>query len=192
MLIQNKDFCPINILDDPYCLDFIYINENQRGKGHGRRLTNLILNQFQVVIHALDSSLGFFEHISKDLGLEKINMSWSVCHSFISSNLKINRLPIVNSCIGGCGLKFSGYKIYACLERSTRFVIENTDKELIKLNNSLRSKLKKEYQPTVTTLSTEDQFLEMLNSNADRDFKKSVITDALWGEKFLKNTTIMR
>ena len=36
-LIQYKDFCPINILDDPYCLDFIYINNNQRGKGHGRR-----------------------------------------------------------------------------------------------------------------------------------------------------------
>ena len=116
VLIQNKDFCPINILYDPYCLDFIYINENQRSKGHGRRLTNLILNQFQVVIHALDSSLGFFEHISKDLSLEKINMSWSVSHSFISSNLKINRLPIVKSCIGGCGLQFLGYKRYACPE----------------------------------------------------------------------------
>ena len=32
-LFQYKDFCPINILDDPYCLDFIYINENQIGKG---------------------------------------------------------------------------------------------------------------------------------------------------------------
>ena len=31
-LIQYKDFCPINILDDPYCLDFIYINENQEVK----------------------------------------------------------------------------------------------------------------------------------------------------------------
>ena len=37
-LIQYNDFCPINIQDDPYCLDLIYINENQRGKGHGRRL----------------------------------------------------------------------------------------------------------------------------------------------------------
>ena len=28
-LIQYNDFCPVNIQDDPYCLDFIYINENQ-------------------------------------------------------------------------------------------------------------------------------------------------------------------
>ena len=33
-IIRYKDFCPINIQDDPHCLDFIYINENQRGKGH--------------------------------------------------------------------------------------------------------------------------------------------------------------
>ena len=72
-----------------------------------------------------------------------------------------------------------------------RFVIENTDKELINLNDSLRSKLK-EYQPTVINLVTQEQFFEMLNSNADPDFKKFIITDALWGEKFLKNTTIMR
>ena len=39
---------------------------------------------------------------------------------------------------------------------------------------------------------TEEQFLEMLNSNADPYFKKSLITDVLWGEKFLENTTIMR
>ena len=63
-LIQYKDFCPINIQDDPYCLDFIYINENQRGESHGKRLMNFILKYFQIVIHALDSSLGFFEHIS--------------------------------------------------------------------------------------------------------------------------------
>ena len=37
-LIRHKDFCPINILDDPYCLDFIYFIENQRGKGHGKRI----------------------------------------------------------------------------------------------------------------------------------------------------------
>ena len=45
-LIQYKDFCPINIQDDPYCLDFISINENQRGKGHGKRLLNFILKHF--------------------------------------------------------------------------------------------------------------------------------------------------
>ena len=68
-LLQYKDFCPINILDDPYCLDFTYINKNQRGKGYGRILMKLILNHFRIVIHALDDSLGFFEHISNDLGL---------------------------------------------------------------------------------------------------------------------------
>ena len=70
-LMQYNDFCPINILDDPYCLDFIYINDKQRGKGHGKRLMNFILKCFQIVLHSLDDSLGFFEHISKDLGLEK-------------------------------------------------------------------------------------------------------------------------
>ena len=85
-----KDFCPIHILDDPYCLDFIYINENQRGKCHGKRLMKLMLNRFQVVLHTLDDSLGFFEHISKDLGLEKINPGLPFGNSFISSNLNIN------------------------------------------------------------------------------------------------------
>ena len=33
-LIQYKDFCPINILDDPFCLDYIYINKNERGKSY--------------------------------------------------------------------------------------------------------------------------------------------------------------
>ena len=37
-LIQYNNFCPVNIQDDPYCLVFICINENQRGKGHGKRL----------------------------------------------------------------------------------------------------------------------------------------------------------
>ena len=46
-LIQHKTFCPINILDDPFCLDFVHNNENQRGKGHGKRLMILILNHFQ-------------------------------------------------------------------------------------------------------------------------------------------------
>ena len=74
-LIQYKDFCPINIQDDPYCLDFIFINENQRGKGHGKRLMNFILKHFQIVIHTLDDSLDFFERIRKYLGLEKITLA---------------------------------------------------------------------------------------------------------------------
>ena len=72
-LKQYNDFCPINILDDLYCLDFIFINANQRGEGYGRRLKKFIFYYFQIVIHTLDISLGFFEQISKDLGLEKIN-----------------------------------------------------------------------------------------------------------------------
>ena len=99
-LIQYKDFCPINILDDPYCLDFIYINENYRGKGYGRRLMKLILNHFQIVIHTLDDSLDFFEHVSEDLGLEKINTGLPFGNSFISSNLNVNRQPVVNICLG--------------------------------------------------------------------------------------------
>ena len=31
-LIQYNAFCTMNIQDDPYCIDFIYIIENQRGK----------------------------------------------------------------------------------------------------------------------------------------------------------------
>ena len=144
-LIRYKHFCPINILDDLYCLDFLYINENQRGICYGMRFLKMILNYFQIVLHTIDSSVGFFEHMSKDFGLEKINTGLPLGKSFISLNLKTNRLLKVKSCLGGCGLKFTGYKRYACPNCSMRFVIENTDKELIKLNFSLRSKIKKEY-----------------------------------------------
>ena len=65
------------------------------------------------MILTLVSSLGFFEHISKDLGLEKGSNGLTFGYSFISSNLKVNRVTIVNNCLGGCGLKFSGYKRYA-------------------------------------------------------------------------------
>ena len=51
-------------------------------------------------MHTLDLSLGFFEHISEGLGLEKINTGLPFVSSFISSNLNVNRLPIVNSCLG--------------------------------------------------------------------------------------------
>ena len=95
------------------------------------------------MIHTLDTSLGSFEHISKDLGLEKINIGLPFGSSFISSNWNANRQSLVNSCLGGFGLKFSGYKRYTCPKCSMRFVIENTDKDLIELNESLRLKLKK-------------------------------------------------
>ena len=141
-LIQYKDFCPINILDDPYCLDFIYINNNQRGECHGRRIINLILKHFQIVIHTLDDSLGFFEHISKDFALEKINTNTPFGVSLISSNLDINREPVVNNCLGGCGLKYSGYNRYVCSDCHMRFMRQNINMRFVKLNNTLRSKLK--------------------------------------------------
>ena len=71
-LIQCKYFCPIQVLNAPYCLDFIYIDENQRVKGQGRRLLKFIRDHFQKVVHALPKSLGSFEHINKDMGLEGI------------------------------------------------------------------------------------------------------------------------
>ena len=39
--IKYNDFCPMNIQDDPYCIDFIYINENQRGTAQGSRLQTI-------------------------------------------------------------------------------------------------------------------------------------------------------
>ena len=159
-LIRYKDFCPINIQDDPHCLDFIYINEDQRGKGHGKRLMKLILDNFQIVIQTLDDSLGFFEHISKDFGLEKINTVMPFGVSFISTNLNINCKPVVNNCLAVYGIRFSGYKRHTCPKCTIPFTIQNIDKELIELNNSLRSKLKN-CQPTVITLFSNDQFLEI-------------------------------
>ena len=104
-----------------------------------------LLKHFQIVIHLLDDSLGFFEQISKDLdlGLEKINTCMPFGSSLIASNLNINRQPIVNSCIGGCGQEFPGFKRYACLESSKKSVILNTDKKLIELNISLRTQFEK-------------------------------------------------
>ena len=142
-LLQYKDFCPINIQDDLYCLEFIYINENQRGKRHGRRLMCFILKHFQTVRHTLDDSLGFFERISKDLGLEKINNGMAFGVSFISSNLDINREPVVNKCLGGCGINYSGYNRYVYKECYMRLARQNIDMRLISLKDTLRSKLKK-------------------------------------------------
>ena len=106
-LLKHKDFCPIDILNDPYCLAYIYIHENYRGKGHGRRLMNLILKHFQIIIHSLDDTLSFYEHISKDFGLEKIKTNMPFGTTFISTNLNINREPLVNNCIGGRNQSYS-------------------------------------------------------------------------------------
>ena len=151
-LINHRDFCPIDILNDPNCLDYIYNNENYRGKGHGRRLMNLILKHFQIIIHSLDESLGFFEHLGKDLGLEKIITHIPFGTNFISTNLDIDREPIVNNCLGGCGLSFSGYKRYVCGGCYPEFARYNIDMQLIKLNDCLRSKLNKQLAAIITQL----------------------------------------
>ena len=179
-LIQYNDFCPINILDDPYCLDFIYINKNQRGKGHGKRLMRFILKHFQIVLHVMDSSLGFFEYMSKDLGSEKMNTGMPFGVSFVSSNLDINRQPVFNSCVGGCGRKFSGYKRYVCFECSMVFVRENINMDLIRLYDSLRSKLRKEYKPCVIAQISMLQAMELLSTDIDEECKKSLIKGLLW------------
>ena len=139
----------------------------------------LILNHFQIVIHAVDGSLGFFEHISNDFGLEKINTGMPSGVSFISSNLDINREPVVNNCLGGFGLKYSGYIRYVCSDCYMRFARQNIDMGLIKLNGSLRSKLKKHYQPSIITQISESCFLEMTYAGYERDYKKSIITALL-------------
>ena len=143
------------------------------------RLMKLILNPFQIVLHTLDDSLGFFEHINKDLGLEKTNTGLPFGKSFISLNLNINRKPVVNSCLGGCGRKFSGYRRYVCPNCSLFFVRENIDMELISLNDSLRSKLGKQYQPRIIAQLITGQIMKILGSDIDQDYKKRLIKGVL-------------
>ena len=170
-LINYRDFCPIDILNDPYCLDYIYSNEDYRGKGHGRRLMNLILKHFHVVIHSLDDSLGFFEHISKDLGLEKINRDIPFGVTFISTNLNTNREPIVNICIAGCGRVYSGYKRYICYDCYPEFAKYNINMQLIKLIDSLRFKLKQ--QPAIIAQMPLNQIAQLARQN--RDYQNSFL-----------------
>ena len=165
-LIKHKDFCPIDILNDPYCLDYKYINKDYRGKGHGRRLMNLILKHFQIVIHSLDNSLGFFEHISKDLGLEKINRDMPFGSTFISSNLNINREPIINNCLGKCGLVFSGYKRYVCGDCYPEFARYNIDMQLIKQKDGLKCKLNKK-QSAINTQWSLNQIAQLARRSRD-------------------------
>ena len=139
----------------------------------------LILKHFQIVIHTLDDSLGSFERISKDFGLEKINTDMPFGVSFISSNLDNNREPVVNNCLGGCGLKYSGYNRYVCNECHMRFMRQNIDMRLVKLNNSLRFKLKKLYQPSIFTQTPGNCFLEMTYTGNEMDFKKLFISKLL-------------
>ena len=175
-LIKHKDFCPIDILNDPYCLGYIYIHGNYRGKGHGRRLMNLILKHFQIIIHSLDTSLSFYEHISNDLGLEKINIEIPFGTTFISTNLIINRKPVVNKCLGNCGQRYIGYRRYVCADCYIEFASYNIDLKLIELNKALRSKLNV-IQPSIIFSSTGKSLLEVLENNNDivyqtTDFEK--------------------
>ena len=138
---------------------------------------SFIIKHFQLVLHTLDDSLGFFDCICKDLGLEKINTGMSFGINFISSNLEINREPVVINCLGGCGLKYSGYKRYVCSEYYMRFARQIIDMRLIKPKDTLRSKLKiKHFQPPTTTQITLNRFLKMMYTSNDIDFKKSIIT----------------
>ena len=176
-LIKYRDFCPINILNDPYCLDYIPIHENQRGKGHGKRLMKFILKYFQIVLHTTDNEQPFFEHISKDLGLEKINRKQPFGASYISTNLDTNRDPIVNMCLGSCGEKYSGYKRYVCNDCYIEFARYNIDMDLIELNDDLRSKLNVT-KPSIIFSSTGESFIEMLENN-DIDCIKPVFEEIL-------------
>ena len=184
-LINHRDFYPIDILNDPYCLDYIYFNENYRGKGHGRRLMNLILKHFQIIIHSLDESLGFFEHLRKDMGLEKINRDIPFGTTSISTNLHINREPIFNNCLGGCGLKYTGYKRYVCGDCYLEFARYNIHMQLIKLNDGLRSKLNKQ-QPAIITQMSLNHISLLRRNSRDRDYQDEFLTYIL--EKMNKPT----
>ena len=155
------------------------MNKNYRGQGHGRRLMNLILKHFQITLHSLDEALGFFEHLSKDLGLEKIHTNMPTTTLFISTNLDTNRLPIINNCIGGCKLIYSGNKRHVCADCYIEFAKYNIDHKLIKLNDSVRSKLNV-IQPSIIFSNTGKSLLEILENNNDilyhiTDYEKLVM-----------------
>ena len=113
---------------------------------------------------------------SKDLGLEKIDTGMPFGISFISSDLDINREPVVNNCLGGCGIKYSGYNRYVCNDCHMTFVRQNIDMSLVKLNDTLRSKLKKHYQPSIFTETSANRFLEMTYAGNEMDYKKIFLT----------------
>ena len=56
-----------------------------------------------------------------------------------------------------------------------RFMRQNIDMRLVKLNDALRYKLKKYYQPSSITQISGNRFLEMMYTSNDIDFKKSFI-----------------
>ena len=167
-LIIYKDFCPIDILNDPYCLDYIYINEDYRGKGHGKRLMNLILKHFQIIIHNLDETVDFFEKFE----LEKVKTNIPYATTFISTNLNINREPIVNNCIGGCGLSFSEYKRYVCGDCYPNFAKYNINIKLINQNDILKNKLNKQ-QPAIICLLSLNQIAHLIRNSSN--YQKEIL-----------------
>ena len=167
-LIKYIDFYPIDILNDPFCLAYIYIHENYRDKGHGKRLMNLILKHFQIIIHSLEESVGFFEKFK----LEKVKTNMLFGLTFISTNLNINRDAIVNNCIQGCGRSYSGYKRYVCDNCYIEFAIYNIDINLIETNKSLRFKLNVN-QPAINFSNTDKSLFDIL-INIDIDYQRDI------------------
>ena len=133
---------------------------------------NLIIKHFQIIIHSFDEPLGFFEHLSKDLGLEKINSVIPFGATFVSTNLNIKRVPIVNKCIGSCRLVFSGYERCVCVNCYIDFAKHNIDFKLIKLNNDFRTKLNVK-QPSIIFSKTDKSLLEILEKHSDIDYQRA-------------------
>ena len=119
----------------------------------------LILKYFQIVLHTTDDELPFFDHISKELELEKITTNYP-SHSYISTNLNTNRDPILNICLGSCRKKYPGYKRYICDDCYIDFARYNIDMDLIELNAT---------KPSIIHSNTGEPFIKMLE-NIDVDY----------------------
>ena len=56
---------------------------------------------------------------------------------------------------------------------------QKIDMSLVKLNDTLRSKLRKLYQPSIFTETSSNRFLEMTYTGGDMDYKKIFIASLL-------------
>ena len=129
-----------------------------------------ILDLFRNTIHSAPSPLGFFEHKTKDSKL-KISKTYLSDTSINSSNVNINHQPRISRCVGGCDQKFPGCKRYIFWRKFTNFARHNVDLILIKLNESLRFKFKKGYQPSIKVVFTPNHGLEFLCSEIEPNNK---------------------
>ena len=86
--------------------------------------------------------------------------------------MNINREPIFNHCIGGCGLVYSGYKRYVCGDCYPEFMRYNIDMNLIKQNDILKSKLNRQ-QPAINTQMSLNQIAQLARTS--RDFQDSFL-----------------